>query len=211
MVSLRDLSQAVWSFVSPRKTQQRRDKPFKVPALPLKAKVAKDVAMTPQTKIGHWQVQTPSSAGSVDEVVQPVSPPLSARLYDEFDGDTLVHESVEEAPEESNEDDWNANEETLVVDDGQYMEAAQKGMDAEQEVLRREVQGRELREAGWTEDAVFLFQKLGMRGFEPLLPADWVNDFPTLPVDLFTHNPNKAFIKAESSELECRGESNPPI
>jgi hypothetical protein len=236
MVSLHDLSERLWSWVSPRKTQQRREKPFKIPAIPIKAKLAKDcavapidavvasedvtvtpkdvaviqkdVAMTPQTKIGHWQVQTPSSIGSVDETLLPTSPPFSTQSHDEFDGDAVVRESIEEPLQESSEADWDANDETLVVDDGQYMDA-QKGIDLEKEAQRREVQGRELREAGWTEDAVFLFQKLGMRGFEPLLPGDWVNDFPTLPVDLFTHNENKAFIKADSGS-EYRGKSSVP-
>ena len=205
MAFLRDLTDRVWSYVSPRKTQQRREKPFKVPVVPVKAKSAKQFAMTPQTKVGHWQVQTPSSVGSVDDTLLPPSPPFSPGPSD-LDGDTLIHETVEEPSRESSELDWDANEETMVVDDGQYMEQ-QKGIDREKERMRREVQGRELRDAGWTEDAVFLFQKLGMRGFEPLLPDDWVNDFPSLPVDLFTHNENKAFVKTESGG-DFRGELN---
>ncbi|KAF2688170.1 hypothetical protein K458DRAFT_295431 [Lentithecium fluviatile CBS 122367] len=198
MAFLRDLSERVWSYVSPRKTQQRREKPFKVPAIPIKAKPAKDVAMTPQTKIGHWQTKTPGSIGSVDNTLLPPTPPTSAQPHDDLEGDTLIHDSVEEAPKESSDESgWDANEETLVVDDGEFMEQ-QKSIDREKERVRQEIQGRELREAGWPEDAVFLFQKLGLRGFEPLLPDDWVNDFPSLPVDLFTHNENKAFIKAKA-------------
>jgi hypothetical protein len=197
MAFLRDLSERVWSYVSPRKTQQRRDKPFKVPTVPLKVRPAKEVAMTPQTKVGHWQIPTPTSVTSVDETLLPPSPPISAGA-NELDGDTLTFDTPEPRRKESLEDVWDANEETLVVDDGQYMEQ-QKTYSREQERMRREVQARELREAGWTEDAVFLFQKLGMRGFEPLLPDGWINDFPSLPVDLFTHNDNKAFVKAESA------------
>jgi len=203
MAFLRDLSERVWSYVSPRKTQQRRDKPFKVPALPLKARPMKQVVTTPQTKVGHWQMPTPSSASSVDETLLPPSPPISDEPH-ELDGDTLIHDTVEDSLQESSEIDWDANEETMVVDDGQYMEQ-QKGINREKERMRREVQGRELRDSGWSEDAVFLFQKLGLRGFEPLLPDDWVDDFPSLPVDLFTHNENKAFVKAESGR-EFRGE-----
>lgn len=205
MAFLKDLSDRVWNFVSPRKTIQRRDKPFKVPAVPLKTKPAKDVAMTPQTKIGKWQVVTPRSASSLDDTLLPPSPSSMAQPRDdELEGDTLIHESVETPPKESSEIDWDANEDTMVVDDGRYMEQ-QKTIDREKERARQEVQARELRQAGWPEDAVFLFQKLGLRGFEPLLPDDWVNDFPTLPVDLFTHSEDKAFVKTESGQ-DFRGE-----
>lgn len=150
--------------------------------------------MVAAVKVERWDTKTPVSA-TVDDALLPPSPPSSLNRYTDFDGDTLVHESVEDLPEEE-EYEWDANEETFLVDDGQYMEL-HKSVNHEKEQLRQENQGRELREAGWSEDAVFMFQKLNMRGFEPLLPDGWVNDFETLPVDLFTANENKAFIKAD--------------
>ncbi|KAI6711592.1 hypothetical protein JHW43_005870 [Diplocarpon mali] len=33
----------------------------------------------------------------------------------------------------------------------------------------------------WHPDAVFLYERLVLRSFEPLIPADWHYDFPTLP------------------------------
>jgi len=114
-----------------------------------------------------------------------------------MEGDTLVPESPVSPNYEkfgSSEDEWNANEDTIVVDDGRYMEQS-KSIDLEEERNRRAKQARELKEAGWSEDAVFLFQKLAMRGIEPLLPVDWLVDFATLPENLFTANIDKAFVR----------------
>ncbi|KAJ4296867.1 hypothetical protein N0V90_006915 [Kalmusia sp. IMI 367209] len=190
------MSDRVWDYISPRKTQQRREKPFKIPAVPLRPKGARKATpeMDHNTKVDHWDTKTPVVA-AIDHALLPPSPPSSLSRYRDFDGDTLVHDSVEGLPQEE-ESEWDANEETFVVDDGQYMDL-HKSANHEKEQVRQENQSRKLREAGWSEDAVFMFQKLNMRGFEPLLPDGWVNDFETLPVDLFTANENKAFIKAD--------------
>ncbi|RDW69626.1 hypothetical protein BP6252_08646 [Coleophoma cylindrospora] len=46
----------------------------------------------------------------------------------------------------------------------------------------------------WTEDEKFLLQRLAMRSYEPLFPAEWQLDFPTFPVGLFTLDFSKTFI-----------------
>jgi hypothetical protein len=115
----------------------------------------------------------------------------------DLEGDTLVVQSPsapDNETEGSSADLWDANEETMVVDDGTYM-VVQKKVNHDQERQRQDQQARELRDAGWSEDAVFLFQKLGMRGFEPLMPISWMHDLETVPADLFTENIDKAFIK----------------
>jgi hypothetical protein len=43
-------------------------------------------------------------------------------------------------------------------------------VDGDKERRRRKKQGRQARKTGWSEDAVFLFQKVWMRGFKLLLP-----------------------------------------
>ncbi|KAF2188093.1 hypothetical protein K469DRAFT_566739 [Zopfia rhizophila CBS 207.26] len=206
MAFLRGVSDRFWNYVSPRKTQQRRDKLFKVPPLPQHAKTphikkvdANPSSMSPTTRIQNWNVRTPGSDGSVDNdyPLSPKSlPPKSLeqqldRAYTDFEGDTLIdglHEAVGDT------DGFDANEETIVVDDGQYMDQ-KKSTDMEVERRRRDAQGRELLAAGWTKDAVFLFHKLGMRGFEPLMPSGWSYDFVMMPSMMFTPNIDKAFIK----------------
>jgi hypothetical protein len=207
MAFLRDQIDYLWSYVSPRKTVQRRDKEFKVPAMPIRPtplKKKKQFAspetqdMSPASRVKAWNVRTPSPLSDVtgdidmDRTLLPPSPPTSAKL-DDLEGDTLVESPGVHALEKegSSADEWNANEDTIVVDDGNYMGLS---IDVDKERKRRDRQGRELRDAGWSEDAVFLFQKLGMRGFEPLLPIEWIDDLDTLPEDLFTTRLDKAFL-----------------
>ncbi|KAF1972185.1 hypothetical protein BU23DRAFT_508954 [Bimuria novae-zelandiae CBS 107.79] len=200
MPFLRNMSDRVWDYISPRKTQQRREKPFKVPTKPVRPRSAERPSpeMTPKTKINHWAPNAPASHTSNEDTLLPPSPPMSLHRYPQdldFDGETLVHDSVEELSKDVGVDAWDANDATLVVDDGQYMDL-HKSINRNKEQHRQEAQCRELRLAGWSEDAVFLFQKLNMRGFEPILPYDWKADFPTVPLDLFTKNESKQFIKA---------------
>jgi hypothetical protein len=206
MVTLSQVSTTIWNYISPRKTQQRREKPFKIPTIPVRPSVLPkhDIAtldnreMSPESRVHIWSPRTPSPQSDLDVTFLPPSPPASAQQsYDGLDGDTLLPESPGSPGGDkagSSEEEWNANEDTMVVDDGAYM-VQQKKVNVDVERRRREQQGRELRDAGWSEDAVFLFQKLGLRGFEPILPYDWLDDFETLPEDLFTARIDKAFIK----------------
>ncbi|OCK78767.1 hypothetical protein K432DRAFT_427031 [Lepidopterella palustris CBS 459.81] len=190
MAFLRNISERFWSYVSPRKTQQRRNKPFKVPPTPRNPlQNLNPRSMSPTTRVGTWKLDptTPSAGAGADE--RPLTPTSLERPYTDFEGDTLIDELIEEL---SDEEAFDANEETIVVDEDKY-EA--KAFDPENERLRREEQGKELRAAGWSEDAIFIFQKLGMRGFEPLMPDTWAMDFVMMPTVLFTKNLSKAFIK----------------
>lgn len=218
MTFFRDMPARVWDFISPRKTQKRRDKPFKVPAVPLKVAAKKAITeLTPEKKVAQWAPPTPSSSTSVDYTLLPPSSPMSLhRDYEEdfdFEGDTLVHDSVEILSKDDNPPDtwhdsvevlpkddsatdaWNANDGALV-DEMHYGDMNKRVNRAEEE-RQQEIQHQELVTAGWSEDAVFLFQKLNMRGFEPILPDDWKDDFPTVPLGLFTKVEPKQFIKAQ--------------
>ena len=55
----------------------------------------------------------------------------------------------------------------------------------------------ELQQAGWPKDATYLFHKISMRGYEPLMPHNWIIDFDTVPLSLFTDQHRGAFIKAD--------------
>lgn len=206
MAFLRDVSDRFWNYVSPRKTVQNRDKPFKAPTLTVRLKTPKHKGnaattsreMSPDSRVKSWHTHTPSSHSDIDmdATLLPPSTPGSAQpLGDDLEGDTLLPESPTSPTSDktgSSADEVDANEDTMVVDDGTYMD---KTVDIGAERKRREKQGRELIEQGWPQDAVFLFQKLGLRGFEPLFPIDWISDFETLPEDLFTAKLDKAFIK----------------
>lgn len=198
MAFLKNMSDRFWTYVSPRKTQQRRDKLFRSPPpLPTPATIKKGRLlhheMSPSARVTNWTIKTPQK-GTIGESEVPPSPPKSLeRTYTDFDGDTLIDDIVQVINPDQ-EAAYDANEDTIVVDEGTYQDQ-QKDFDPELERERREIQGRELRAAGWPADAIFLFQKLGMRGFEPLLPHSWSTDFVALPLDLFTRNLDKAFVK----------------
>jgi len=194
MTFLKAAGDRIWSFISPRKTQQRREKEFKAKVAPLPAILAHEEPNTVAYRVTNWKVGATDREGSLGAVNLPPSPPTSLSPdFDDFEGDTLDVGSAGELHRAGSEV-WDANEETIVVDEDRYI-AEQKTVDRDEERRRREAQGHELRAAGWSEDAIFLFQKLGMRGFEPILPYSWVEDFKSLPVDLFTPNMDKAFIK----------------
>lgn len=46
----------------------------------------------------------------------------------------------------------------------------------------------------WTTSEVELFNKLNLRGFEPLFPVSWLSEFNTCPTTLFTEDPAEYFI-----------------
>lgn len=225
MAFLRDVSNTFWNYVSPRKTQQRRDKEFKVPVVPKRAPAPKKKAATPtptplkahatppaptmdiatppesrdlspESRIKKWTTRTPSplSDPDIDQAQLPPSPPASAKqIDDDFEGETLVDSPTTATTKTgSSGAEVDANEDTMVVDDGNFQDLK---IDVDEEAERRERQARELRAIGWSEDAVFLFQKLGMRGLEPILPIEWVDDLETLPKDLFTARPDRVFLR----------------
>ena len=57
----------------------------------------------------------------------------------------------------------------------------------------------------WSSDEVWLFHKLNMRGFEPLLSETWDWDFETVPDRMFSGDDTKVLIKArEGNEYNGR-------
>ncbi len=52
------------------------------------------------------------------------------------------------------------------------------------------------RVAKWTQDEIWLFNKLAMRGLEPLLPQSMAMDFQSFPDRLFSRNPSRVFLSS---------------
>ncbi|KAH6614301.1 hypothetical protein C7974DRAFT_444324 [Boeremia exigua] len=217
MTILHEYASKMWSYISPRKTQKTREKPFqfKVPAVPAKPtfkntphpQPAKqlltppDRDLSPESRVNVWHTRTPSPGSDVDITLVPMSPPDSAMQsfeeHDDFEGDTLFNTSpisptfYKGAGPELEVD---ANDDTIVVDDGRYHET-HRGISFDERLFKQQKQRQELQAAGWSEDAIFLFQKINMRGYEPLMPIEWVDDLTSLPADLFTERLDKPFIK----------------
>ena len=216
MTILHEYATRVWAYISPRKTQQAREKPFqfKVPAIPTKSNFKKQKhaqqkqllsppgrSISPDSHMDIWHTRTPSPSSDVDITMVPISPPDSVIRsldgHDGFEGDTLfntspISSSFDNGGNLDNEVD--ANDDTMVVDDGVCLETY-KGISVDERLFKQQQQRLALKESGWPEDAIFLFQKIGLRGYEPIMPVEWVDDLPSLPADLFTERLDKPFIK----------------
>ncbi|KAJ4313731.1 hypothetical protein N0V94_006795 [Neodidymelliopsis sp. IMI 364377] len=214
MTILSEYAERVWAYISPRKTQQTRQKPFqfKVPSIPTKPNFGKsqlqlqkqvpsppDRDMSPESRMNIWNTTTPSPGSDVDITLVPISPPASViQSPDGLEGDTLFATSPISPTYNKgglSDEEVDANDDTMVVDDGTYLET-HKGISVDERLFKQQQQGFALQEAGWPEDAIFLFQKIGMRGYEAIMPIEWVDDLPSLPADLFTERVDKPFIKA---------------
>ena len=79
---------------------------------------------------------------------------------------------------------------TLIDDDNSTL--------SEDDILDRKEAQANVEELyrGWTEDEIWLFEKLDWRGYEPLLPKRWAGDFLTMYDLLFTDDDSVAFIKS---------------
>lgn len=79
---------------------------------------------------------------------------------------------------------------TLIDDDNSTF--------SEDDVLDRKEAQANIEELyrGWTEEEIWLFEKLDWRGYEPLLPKRWAGDFLTMYDLLFTEDDSIAFIKS---------------
>jgi hypothetical protein len=204
MSYFKSVSDTFWRYISPRKTVKRRDKPFKAPVASQR-NFSVESSPNPQLKVQQWDVRTPSprASGDGDVTMLPPSPPQSLeRTYTDFEGDTLIDGMVEKLNTKEGRQDYDvydANDETLVVDEGRYLEERKETRN-EIERDRQKSKAKELRAQGWPEDAIFLFTKLAMRGFEPLFPFSWINDFTSFPLDLFTRSKDKAYIKAMTDD-----------
>ncbi|KAI7218793.1 hypothetical protein KC333_g3383 [Hortaea werneckii] len=129
---------------------------------------------------------------------------LSPNDYDDSDAEEETSvgnvESDNADAEDSEEDDDEEEPEdtTLVVSEEEYARehGRSKKVSVPAELSNRGVLSEELAAAGWSEEHIFLVQRIAMRGFEPLLPQYYYMDFRYLPDALFVQDDDKerAFI-----------------
>lgn len=84
---------------------------------------------------------------------------------------------------------------TTLIDDDNSTLSEEEASDRKEEQINSEDLYR-----GWTEDEVWLFEKLDWRGYEPILPKNWAGDFLTMYDLLFTNDDSIAFIKSASGK-----------
>lgn len=117
----------------------------------------------------------------------------SNEAQDEFEGTTLFDEDQFDALD--NED----NEATLLDPDvspgAQLPNPAPNAAADEDQYYTPTAEDLKVMKK-WSKDEVWLFQKLNMRGLEPLLPSTWDFEFVTVPDKLFSDDDSKVLIKA---------------
>jgi hypothetical protein len=101
------------------------------------------------------------------------------------------NESGSELLNEGDDEDEKASEELEVspVDKVNEYLARQAEL-----ALKKELIEQIKAKGEWHPDEVYLFERLSLRSFEELLPAEWQIDFRTLPETLFTTSKDKTFI-----------------
>ena len=197
------LLRAHWArYVSPRLTLRRRGSSPVVantPTLSRPEKPSVTVPVTPKDKVrsGRIQKQTASAMKyksgvhyklSDDRVDLPVTPAnrgiLDGEGY-ESNEDTLVRDAT------PGDDDMTLVDTPLGAEGDDYI-------DVDPERTRREKALDQIAHGDWTSMEVNLFNKLNIRGFDPLLPSNWQMDFPTCPNNLFTADKSRAFIHSRN-------------
>jgi len=134
----------------------------------------------------------------------------AACAIDDHDEDMQdSEEDVKDVEEETVEDDEYddaddlANDTTLVAADDAADELAN-----DTTLVAADEDEDEAGEKAPKISEIALFQKLNMRGFEPLLPGTWKMDFKTIPGPLFTDNDEEVFIGSTSGH-DFRGTLTP--
>lgn len=135
------------------------------------------------------------------EEAQFVSNELEAESLSPHESASQISPQGSEAEDEEDQEDFDgelADEGELVREDELSAEDKVKAYLARQaELESKKGEIEKIKASGdWHPDEVFLFERLALRSFEPLLPADWIREFPTLPDEIFAAD-GKAFITAK--------------
>ena len=105
-----------------------------------------------------------------------------------LEGDTLIEDAVVIKCEDEDED------ETTIMVEENFSESAQGTENACVSFQDRTLRLDDPRLEDWSDDEIWVLNKLVMRGQEPLLPYELASEFPSWPDILFTKNQTKIVI-----------------
>lgn len=112
----------------------------------------------------------------------------------DFDGSTVVSgKSSENSPSKDSEAALIEDEES-----GQGKKVGENNVCPADSSATKPVMGNVVKYKGWSEDEIWLFERLDNRGFEPLLPLRWAYDFPNLYDCMYARDDAKALINSVS-------------
>ena len=134
------------------------------------------------------------------------------------DEDTLVTD----APDPDNrltdptlvilEDELSSESDELCGTRSPRLSSVERGehfINIENERIQRQRTLDSIAHGDWTTSEVELFNKLNLRGFEPLFHVSWLSEFSTCPATLFTEDPAECFIDS-NYQSKFRGNFPPP-
>ncbi|KAI9731364.1 MAG: hypothetical protein M1834_005269 [Cirrosporium novae-zelandiae] len=223
------LRQSFSAYFSPIKKPKQRSTSPKTTSRPLCDQLDRR-SMTPGTRTSTWlsrltpcdSTKSPSLRGVKGSKIgktpmkKAVRKPLTPRELEDDSEDpdaTLVDEEID------------IEGDTTLVDDGPTMKNKIPGewewteedeaewFQEQQERLKNKIAERQgrvrdsiLPNQDRSEREHFLREKIRLRGFEPLLPNNWILDFPTYPLSLFAEPKDYTtpFIKALNPNKEFR-------
>ena len=186
MTIFKRLSEGLWSFVSPRRTQQRREKPFKVPAKPRPNKAGEP---------SHLEVPEAGPSDAMETVEDNHEFPLTPTSTRLSAGIAEFEESTPRSP------DFNATENTKVERDPDAEAKGEYVLDVAAHQAKVRSETKRLRDMGWSEEVIEVYYKISMRGYEPLLPREWEKDFPGYPKGLFIEREKAYIVPVGSSDF----------
>ena len=119
----------------------------------------------------------------------------------------LVDKGVEDYKYSGDQADELSDEETFTSSTAIRKNGPKEVVDFDQQKALRYAEAIALPETGgpWAEAEKDLFFRLSFRGFEPLVPANWANDFKTLPSSLFSIDGGESSLIQSNFQREFRG------
>ena len=137
-------------------------------------------------------------------------PPPATPTYNErrhASSEILIDKGVEDYRYSGHQTDELSDEETFTSSTAIRKNGPKEVVDFDEQKALRYAAAITLPETGgsWAEAEKDLFYRLAFRGFEPLVPANWANDFKTLPSSLFSVDGGDPPLIQSHLQREFRG------
>jgi hypothetical protein len=146
----------------------------------------------------------PKEPGPDNESLSPEdSPSQITHNYeeeDEIDGNEVNGEGVDHEENEEGDDNEVEYEDELGNEEALARQKVQEYLARQAELaLKKEAIAEVKLQGDWHPDEVFLFERLSLRSFEPIIPKKWKIDFKTLPDEIFHTDKDQVLINYNCS------------
>ncbi|KAL8694836.1 MAG: hypothetical protein Q9218_000595 [Villophora microphyllina] len=222
MPLFQQLREGIGGYWTPQRPKLQRQ-PTKSPSLGEAKRRLDRESASPSKRTAEWlrkhsvDIKTPKALGirGSKVVKPPSSPKQSARVkgkiwarvlpnwlagqpapktQDDVEGTTMV-EYEEESRSASGFDNDATLIETAAEVGGEKAKPSLFAPEEENQIYTPTAEDLEIMKT-WSKDEVWTFNKLNMRGFEPLVPETWSMEFVTLSSEIFSEDDSEWVIKA---------------